>query len=179
MCCNMQRTVLSSRYRGTKFNVSWEQVFRGLRLQVRGLKARSSVPLSALNKWLSHERSQPFWLAHEHEKLTPCQLKDQEVLTFWLWWTSGQWSCFLFCVKQYVPSVHWCCESFLEERRLLRKTTETPLLTTTQVQLWPKMAQELNAHGGWKEWGSYNNTHKKNRMDTSNPTSTLDRKSVV
>lgn len=118
------------------------------------------MPLSALNKWLSHERSQPFWLAHEHEKLTPCQLKDQEVLTFWLWWTSGQWSCFLFCVKQYVPSVHWCCESFLEERRLLRKTTETPLLTTTQVQLWPKMAQELNAHGGWKEWGRHNNTHK-------------------
>lgn len=97
----------------------------GWRVPVWGLQG-SSLQISASNKWFSRERSRPFWLTHEHEKLTSCQSKDREVLTFWLRWTRGQWFCFLFCVKQYVPSVHWCCESFLRSVVCCEKRKRLP-----------------------------------------------------
>lgn len=75
----------------------------------------------------------------------PVNQKTREVLTFRLW-THGQWFCFLFCVKQYVPSVHWCYESFWGASFCCERRQRLQLLTTTQVQLWPKMAQELNPH---------------------------------
>lgn len=143
---------VSYRCTGTRLDVSWEDEFRGL--EIDSVKTSgSSLQLSASNKRFSRERSWPSWLAHEHEQLTACRWKDREVLAFWLRWTRGQWFCFLFCVKRYVPSVHRCREGFVWGAPFVVKTIKDSI-TTTQV------AQELNTQGGWKEWSRHNKTTK-------------------
>lgn len=92
----------------------------------------------------------------------PVNQKTREVVTSWLWRTHGQWFCFPFCVRQYVPSVLWCSESFFRSIVCCENKKKTPLLATTQVQLWPKMAQELNPHCWWKPRSRHNNTEKSN-----------------
>lgn len=143
----------SQMFPGMKCSEDWEFLCEDFR-------QGSRLQLSASNKWFSHERRRPFWLTHEHEKLTSCQ-RTGSFLTFWLWWTRGQWFCFLFCVRRYVPSVHWYLWELFEERRLLWKRKWLPYWHPHKCKLWPKMAQELNPHGGWKEWSRHNNTQKK------------------
>ena len=54
------------------------------------------------------------------------------------------------------------CESFFEELRLLwKRKKRLPYWQPHRCKLWPKMAQELNPHGGWKERSRHNNTKKK------------------
>lgn len=58
------------------------------------------------------------------------------------------------------------CENFSEEHRLLWKTRQRlPYWQPHRCKLWPKMAQELNPHGGRKEWSRHKNTQKKNLME--------------
>lgn len=52
----------------------------------------------------------------------PVNQKTREVITSSLWRTHGQWFCFLFCVRQYVPSVLWCSESFFLGASFVVKT---------------------------------------------------------
>lgn len=121
-----------------------------------------------------HRRNRPLWLNAWAWKTHPPinQRTRGRALTLRPWWTHGQWFCFLFCVKQYVPSVHWRCMSFFLRSIVCceNESKKTPLLTTSQMQLWPKMAQELNPHWGWKERRRHNNKTERN---TSDPTSTL------
>lgn len=119
-----------------------------------------SLQLSALNKWFPHERSQPFWPTHEHEKLPSCQSKGWEVSQFLS--VVDPWTMILLpvlceTIRAIGPLVF--VRAFWGASFVV-KTKKTPLLTTTQVQLWPKMAQELNPHGGWKERSRHNNTQK-------------------
>lgn len=101
----------------------------------------------------------------------PVNQKTWEVVTSWLWRTHGQWFCFPFCVRQYMPSVLWCSESFFRSIVCCEDKKKTPLMATTQVRLWPKMAQELNPRCWWKLWSRHNN--RKIKWNTSDPTSTL------
>lgn len=59
------------------------------------------------------------------------------------------------------------CENFSEEHRLLWKTRQRlPYWQPHRCKLWPKMAQELNPHGGRKEWSRHKNTQKKKSNGT-------------
>lgn len=97
---------------------------------------------------------------HEHETSLPVDQRTWEVLTFWLWtpWTLILLPVVCETIRAIGPLVSW---------ELLRSVVcrddkkRTPLLTTTQVQPWPKMAQKLDPRGGWKEWNKQiHNTQK-------------------
>lgn len=83
----------------------------------------------------------------------------EQVLT--LWPGGGPMDnefCFLFCVKQYVPSVHWCCESFffLEEHRLLWKRSK-------RLRYW--QPHRCNCDQRWHK-SSIHTVGGKNEVDT-------------
>lgn len=105
--------------------------------------------------------------AWKHEKLTSCQSKGWEVshcLTVVDLWT-------MILLPVLCETI--CAISPLRAfwGALFVKMKKTPYWQPYRCKLWPKMAQELNPHVGWKEWSRHNNT--KIQWNTSDPTSTL------
>lgn len=144
----------------------------GWRAALWGFQAKgSSLQLSASNKWFSCERKRPFWLTHEHEKLTSCQSKRPRRFSLSdLRWT--RWTMILlpvFCARRHVPSVHWWCESLL--RSIVCCENEDRLRywqphRCNCDQRWHKNSVHLL---DGKEWSRHNkHTHtkqKKNLME--------------